>query len=89
MMSFEEFFRDHCKGEVSFLKDHIEIARLVHQRGIECNSHLTLDSLKNTKYHGFDWSATIEEHDFWSDVMNGNVDTFYHKYPKANPNEVD
>lgn len=35
---------------------------------------------------GFTWSDTIEKHDFWNAVIDGeNFDLFFEKYPKTTP----
>lgn len=38
----------------------------------------------DTKRGGFTWRTTIEERSFWEDVLNGNFNLFFTKYPKTN-----
>ena len=91
MITFEEFFEKHCIEDIEFLQEHIEIAKLVYQRGIECKSNAyDLTYLKNNQYDGFEWVETVEGHEFWNSIMsNENIDIFYERYPKIDLNKVD
>jgi hypothetical protein len=38
--------------------------------------------------NGFFWRHTKEGHNFWHEVINGNFDLFYQKYPKKQMPEL-
>ena len=90
-MTFEEFFNEHCRGEIEFLQQHKQIAELIFERSKEQSIDVwRLECMKDNHTMGFIWSSTKEGHDFWTNVMKGNTTRFYKKYPlKLNLNEVD
>ena len=45
---------------------------------------------RSASYDGFTWADTIEKHDFWNAVIDGeNFDLFFEKYPKTTPPQQD
>ena len=78
-MTFEEFYENHCVGEINFLKSDKELARLVYER---CNDDNCRIIMKKSAGSGFIWGITPEGYKFWSK-------TFHEKHIKNNLNNVD
>ena len=54
-----------------------DIKAVAYQRAKEQNHKPTEDSDLQVSKNTFNWNKTIEKHDIWADVNNGDFDSFY------------